>query len=105
MKHKIPTHYQRVKKEYPSYMEAVDRMGEELRKTGPVDERISQLIQLAASVSIRSEGATHSHARRALEAGAKPEEIRQTVLLLTGTIGFPHAMAGLSWVNDILDKN
>jgi 4-carboxymuconolactone decarboxylase len=104
MKHKIPSHYQRVKKDYPSYMKAIERMGEALRKNGPLDEKISQLIQLAASVSIRSEGATHSHVRRALEAGARPEEIRQTVLLLTATIGFPHTMAGLSWVNDILDK-
>jgi AhpD family alkylhydroperoxidase len=96
-----PNHYEKVKKHHPEYMEAVERLGN-ATKSGPLNEKDAQLIQLAASIAIRSEGATHSHTKRALEAGASREEIRQTVLLLTNTIGFPNVMAGMTWVNDVL---
>jgi alkylhydroperoxidase/carboxymuconolactone decarboxylase family protein YurZ len=58
-------------------------------------------VQLAAAAAIRSEGAVHSHARRALAAGATPEEIQHAVIALTSTIGFPNVMAALSWINDV----
>jgi len=103
MAHKIADHYEKVKKYHPDYLEAVEKLGATVRQSGPIDKKNAQLIQLSASIASRSEGATHSHTKRALEAGASPEEIRHTVLLLTNTIGFPLVMAGMSWVNDILD--
>ncbi|MDQ3621785.1 MAG: carboxymuconolactone decarboxylase family protein [Verrucomicrobiota bacterium] len=45
----------------------------------------------------------HSHTRRALEAGASPEEIRHTVLLSITSIGFPNTMAAMSWIDDVLE--
>ena len=72
---------------------------------GPLKSKTSHLIQLAAAAAIRSEGAVHSHTRRALQAGAKPEEIYQAVLLLTSTIGFPTVSAALSWIDDVLTSS
>lgn len=103
MSHKIAKHYEMVKEQFPEYLEAVERLGEIVKDLGPIDERRAQLLQLAASVAIRSEGATHSHTKRALDAGASKSEIRQAVLLLSNTIGFPAVMAGLTWVNDVLE--
>ncbi|MCB0804453.1 MAG: carboxymuconolactone decarboxylase family protein [Bacteroidales bacterium] len=103
MKHKIAEHYEMVKKYHPDYLLAVERLGETAKSAGPIKEKDAHLIQLAASIAIRSEGATHSHVKRALQAGASQDEIRHTVLLLTNTIGFPNVMAGMSWVNDILE--
>ncbi|MCB0822958.1 MAG: carboxymuconolactone decarboxylase family protein [Bacteroidales bacterium] len=97
-----PKHYEMVKTHHPGYLDAVETLGNKVKQEGPLTEKQVQLIQLAAAVAIRSEGATHSHTRRALEAGANKEEIRHAVLLLTNTIGFPNTMAGLSWVNDVL---
>ena len=71
---------------------------------GPLDERTSQLVQLAAAAAIRSEGAVHSHTRRALEAGVSTEEIYHTLILLTSTLGFPTVSAALSWADDVLPK-
>ena len=105
MNHKIAGHYEMVKEMFPEYLEAVERLGEVIKDLGPIDEKRAQIIQLAASIAIKSEGATHSHTKRALEAGASKEEIRHCVLLLSNTIGFPAVMAGLSWVNDILNKD
>ncbi len=100
----LPKQYLKLRKRYPDVIESLDNLSKTVKEAGPVDERTAHLIQLAAAAAIKSEGAVHSHTRRALEAGAKPEEIRQALLLLISTIGFPSVSAALSWVDDILEK-
>jgi alkylhydroperoxidase/carboxymuconolactone decarboxylase family protein YurZ len=51
---------------------------------------------MAACVSLRSEEGVHSHTRRALEAGATPEETYHALILLISTAGFPAAFSGIS---------
>jgi AhpD family alkylhydroperoxidase len=96
-----PKHYHRLAKRYPEYTAAVEKLGETVRKAGPLEPKIAELIQLAAAATARSEGSVHSHARRALKAGATADEIHHTLLLLTSTIGFPAVSAALSWIDDI----
>jgi 4-carboxymuconolactone decarboxylase len=103
MSKKIAKHYEMVKSHHPDYVNAVEKLGETAKNSGPIGGKTAELIQIAASIAIRSEGATHSHTKRALAAGASKEEIRHTVIILTNTLGFPNVMAGLSWVIDILD--
>lgn len=93
-----------IRKRFKKYFKAVDSLGNAAKTSGPIKSKTSQLIQLAAAAAIRSEGAVHSHAKRALQAGAKPEEIYQAILLLTSTIGFPTVSAALSWVDDVLEN-
>jgi len=100
--HNLPKHYQKLIQDYPDYMQAVKQLGELANKQGPIQAKTAHLIQLAAAVAQASEGAVHSHARRALEAGASPEEVRHAVILLTSTVGFPQVSAALSWVEDVL---
>ena len=103
-KDKLPKHYLSQKKEHADFIGAVEALGKVLREQGPIDEKTTHLIQLAAAVTIHSEGAVHSHVRRALESGATPEEIYHSIILLTSTIGFPTVSAALSWAEDILRK-
>lgn len=98
----LPKAYRNLKRRYGGFVEAVEALGASVKGAGPIDEKTAQLIQLAAAAAIRSEGSVHSHARRALEAGAKPEEIRHALILLTSTIGFPTVVAALTWAGDIL---
>lgn len=100
----LPEQYINIKKRFKKFYNAVDKLGQVVRGSGPLDVKISHLVQLAAAAAIRSEGAVHSHTRRALEAGAKPEEIYHTLILLTSTIGFPTVSAAISWVDDIMGK-
>jgi len=97
----FPRWYSKTRQQYREYFEALENLGETIRKQGPLDEKTSHLIQLAAAAAIRSEGSVHSHARRAIKAGATPEEIYHTIMLLTSTIGFPTTSAALSWVYDL----
>ena len=98
----MPKFYQKLQKDYKDVMEAVDHLGKAVQNAGPLDEKTTQLIKLAASATQKSEGAVHSHARRAMEAGASPEEVCHAVILLVPTIGYPNAAAALSWVQDLL---
>ncbi len=85
-------------------MTAVENLGKASKAAGPLDEKTCCLIQLAGAAANFSEGSVHSHARRALIAGASPEEIRHAIILLASTIGFPSVSAALSWTDDILEK-
>lgn len=102
-KHGLDT-YKSLKKQHPAYFQAVETLGAVVRQAGPLDERSLQLIQLAAAAAVHSEGAVHSHTRRALEAGATPEQIHHALLALTSTIGFPTVVAALSWAGDVLQS-
>src|SRR3989304_7219892 len=104
MAKQLPGQYVSIQRRFKKYLDAFDNLGKAARESGPIDAKISHLIQLAASAAIRSEGSVHSHARRALEAGAKPEEIYHALIMLTSTIGFPTVSAALSWADDIIRK-
>jgi len=99
-----PSFYKKVSKKYPEVISAVESLGTTLRTVGPLDEKTSHLIQLAAAAASQSEGAVCSHTRRALQAGASAEEISHALLLLISTIGFPQAMAALSWSQKVVEK-
>jgi len=101
---KLPDHYESIRSRFKRYSSALANLGKAAREAGPLDDKTSHLIQLAAAATIRSEGSVHSHTRRALAAGAKPEEIHHALILLTSTIGFPTVAAALSWADDIIKK-
>jgi AhpD family alkylhydroperoxidase len=79
----LPKHYAKFKKNEPELFAAWEAIGKAVRLKGPLDLKTGHLIQLAASAALRSEGGVHSHVRRALEAGATPEEVRQCILLIS----------------------
>ncbi len=97
----FPDHYAMLLEKHPAFMDAVTKLDEAVRQ-GPIEEKTTHLIQMAAAVGIRSVGAVHSHAKRAMLAGATPEEIKHAVIMLTGTLGFPTVAAALSWVEEVL---
>lgn len=98
---KLPEHYISERNKHREFFEAVENLGKVIRKDGPIDEKHAHLIQLAAAISIDSEGATHSHVRRALACGATPDEIYHSIILLTSTIGYPTVSKALSWAEDV----
>ncbi len=101
-KEKLPKNYLKFKAKFSKVWNAYDNLGETLKKEGPLDKKTQELVKLAYAVAIASEGATHSHTRRALKEGVTREEILHAAVLGITTIGFPRAMAGFSWINDVL---
>ncbi|GAA3527315.1 carboxymuconolactone decarboxylase family protein [Zobellella aerophila] len=103
MSSKPSPQYLKIKKQYPALFSALEAMGLAARQAGPLDEKQAQLVQLAGAAASHSEGAVHSHTRRAMEAGATKEDICHALILLTSTIGFPAVMAALSWAQDVME--
>jgi AhpD family alkylhydroperoxidase len=102
---KIPVkQYHKMSARHPELLAAVESLGTAAGAAGPLDETVRQLIQLGAAAAIHSEGAVHSHTRRALESGATADEIRHALLLLTSTIGFPAVVAAMTWADDVLES-
>lgn len=99
---KEPSAYLQLKKKHPEYFDAVEALGSVVQQAGPLGETVTQLVQLGAAAAIRSEGAVHSHVRRALAAGVSAEEIHHALMSVTSTIGFPNVMAALSWADDVI---
>lgn len=98
----IPITYRRFIERFPEVGESYEKLGEAVHKSGPLEKKTRALIKLSISTGARMEGAVHSHTRKALRAGAKPDEIRHAVILSLPTIGLPSMMAALSWVEDVL---
>ena len=99
-----PKNHQSIIKQYPRFMAAVDALGQAAADAGPLPDKTCHLVQIGAAAAIRSEGAVHSHTRRALAAGATCEEIQHAVIAATSTIGFPNVMAALSWIHDVTGR-
>ncbi|MCX6135574.1 MAG: carboxymuconolactone decarboxylase family protein [Ignavibacteriales bacterium] len=99
---KPPKRYQDFSKKYRDIAKAYEEMGSACHSAGPLDEKTRALVKLAISIGARIEGSTHAHARKAIAAGVKAEELYHVALLAIPTIGFPPAMAAMSWVEDMV---
>ena len=90
-----------VAQEQPELWAAFQALGTATSAAGPLDERTRRLVNLALAIGADSEGATHSHARRALAEGVSAEEMDQVAFLAITTLGWPQAIRGLTWVRDV----
>lgn len=101
---RLPKRYIQFFESYPGVGAAYEAYGESVAKAGPLDEKARCLAKLALSFGARLEGGAKSHAHKALQAGATPEELRHVALLVAPTLGFPTMMACLGWVNSVLEE-
>lgn len=101
---KLPSHYEKFLEAFPRVGESYQSLGTACLEAGPLDGKTAALVKLGLAIGAGLEGASHAHVRKALRAGARPEEIRHAVLLATTTLGFPSMMRGLAWAQDVLEK-
>ncbi|MCC7430047.1 carboxymuconolactone decarboxylase family protein [bacterium] len=101
---KLPKTFTRFKEQFPEIAEVYEELTQKSLDSGPLDFKTARLIKLALSVGGRLEGAVHADVKKALKAGATPEEIFQVGVLAITSIGFPSAMASLSWMRNIFEE-
>jgi alkylhydroperoxidase/carboxymuconolactone decarboxylase family protein YurZ len=99
----LPAAAGQVAHDHPAIWAAFAALGEACAASGPVDGQALRLVKLALAIGAASEGGVHSHCRRALEEGVAPEALKQVALMAIPTLGFPRAVAALTWVEDITD--
>jgi len=103
----LPKKFKDFMEDHPAIATAYEALGTAVHSDGPLNEKTRALIKLGISTGAGLEGALHSHTRKAIDAGATKEEMRQAIILALPTIGLPATMAALSWLEDIInvDKN
>ena len=99
----LPSPYKRFLESYPELAEDYEKLALGCHRAGPLEEGSRRLVKLGIAIGMGSEGAVKSHARRALESGVSPEEIRHAVLLALTTVGFPAMIAAGEWVEEVLE--
>ena len=99
----LPPIVRAIAREYPDLWEAYNRLGEAAAKAGPLDARAERLGKLAVAIGAGREGAVHSHVRRGVAAGMTRDELRHVALLSIPTIGWPAAIAAITWIDDVLE--
>lgn len=101
MSQELPKFFEDFRAAYPSVAARYGELSEAVKQAGPLDERTIELVKLGIAMGAGAEGAAHSHARRALAAGATAAQLEHAALLAITTLGFPRAMTGLAWVRDV----
>lgn len=101
---RLPKKYRQFFEDYPEVGKAYEAYGAAVGQAGPLDEKTRALVKLAISVGARLEGGAKSHAHKALQAGATPDEVRHVAVLAAPTIGFPSMMAALTAVTDVVEE-
>jgi len=97
----LPSAAGTVADEHPEVWDAFARLGAAVSAAGPLDDRTKRLVKVALAMGAGTVGGTHSHVRRALAEGLTAEELNHIALLAVPTLGWPHAVAALTWVRDV----
>ncbi|MDR3688165.1 MAG: carboxymuconolactone decarboxylase family protein [Fimbriimonas sp.] len=101
---KLPNRFTAFIETYPEIGRAYNDLSQAVADAGPLDEKTRALVKLGLSIGSGSEGGTHSQARKAIEAGATPDELRHAVLQSLTTLGFANMMKAMTWVEDVIAK-
>jgi alkylhydroperoxidase/carboxymuconolactone decarboxylase family protein YurZ len=101
----LPASAGEIARAYPDVWDAYAALGKACSEAGPIDGRTARLVKLALAIGALSEGAVHSHTRRALEEGIASEELKQVALMAIPTLGFPQGVRVLTWIEDVTDAS
>lgn len=85
---------------HPDIWRAYSDLGRATAHAGPLTDREKRLVKLALSIGAGSEGAVHSHTRRATAEGIEQAALLQVALLSIGPLGLPRAVAAKTWIED-----
>lgn len=98
----LPATYTAFRDAFPDLATSLDDLGAASDASGPLTERERRLVKLGIAIGRESEGAVRSNTRKARTAGLDEAAIRQAAMLAITTAGFPTAIAGLGWIDEVL---
>ena len=98
----LPRPYQTFTKNFPEVFESYQALGQACRQAGPLEAKTQELVKLGIALGAGSRGGVMSAVRKALEAGAKREEIQHAILLAITTNGFPKMIVAMGWAEEVL---
>lgn len=103
MSNKLPGAAGNLAEQHPEIWDAYAALGAATAECGPLTDREKRLVKLALAIGAGSEGAVHSHTRRAKSEGLPDDAVMQVAMMAIGPLGFPRAVAAKTWIEDIKD--
>jgi alkylhydroperoxidase/carboxymuconolactone decarboxylase family protein YurZ len=100
----LPVVYVRFRERYPSVAASLDALGGATDDAGALDARTQRLVKLGIAVGALAEGAVRSNVRKARALGVTDDEIHHVAVLAISTVGFPAAIAAMSWIDEVLSS-
>lgn len=97
--------WQRLGELTPSLARAYERLSLAAARAGPLDVQQAALLKVALSVGRGSWRGTHAHARKAMESGVRPEDLRHVACLALPVLGLAAALDALRWVEEIIEEH
>ena len=88
---------------HPELWAAYQKLGEAAGQAGPLNEKERRLVHLAFALASGSQGAAHSHVRRAQSEGLSAPELEHVALLAVTTLGWPQAVRALTVIRDVTE--
>lgn len=85
----------------PEIWDAYSALGKATAECGSLTDLEKRLVKLALAIGAGSEGAVHSHTRRAKSEGIEDSAIIQVAMLAIGPLGLPRAVAAKTWIEDV----
>ena len=102
---KVPGTFKAFVQKFPALGKAHEEVAQAVAGYGPLDAKTCELVKIGLSIGAGLESAVRSHVRRAMEHGARVEEIEQAVLLAMNTLGFPRTVAAWQWAWQQIDRD
>lgn len=102
-KRELPESFERFSERYGALMEGFNSIGSSIHESVPLDEKTRHLVKLGISAGAGLSGGVKAHARRALEAGAKREEVEAVAILSLTTLGLPRSVAVYRWIREEME--
>ncbi len=96
----LPPTLQHFIETHPDVWSAHEKLGVECAKTGPLTEKIIQLVKLAITGSQMLETAFKTHVHKAAAAGATRAEIEHAIIQLLPIVGMGRTMMALKWYHE-----
>ena len=104
-KETVPQTFREFIEKFPELGTAHEQIGRAVDDAGPLDAKTRFLIKMGICIGAGLESAFRSHVRRAMRAGATPEEIEQALLLAMNTVGFPRTVAAWQWAWQQIERD
>ena len=101
----LPEIYTMFRHDYAAVAAAQDAVAEAVTAAGTLDDLSLRFVKLGIAIGAQADGAVRSNARRALVAGATPDQLRQAALCAITTRGFPAAIAALGWIEEVISAD
>jgi len=103
-RYRYPQSIKSFKSYFPKAWEAYDMLEDACYQDGPLGEKTCRLIKMAVTACALMERSTKVHIQLAMEAGATEAEIRQAMLMILTSRGFPGTVIALQWADEVITE-